>query len=155
MSQKIQDLLKNKDLGVSTLGLKKVLNQKAFEAVKKQFPEMRKSIVKKTILESCEHGELCECEQPITESSVYDSIVDYAHNATELSQSFPAQSVLNVKFNDFSEAEITLADAKLIVDGLKKIKEPVVKQQVINMLDLSAKSYSKVVGLFQSKRSAL
>lgn len=151
MSQKIQDLLKNKNLGVSTMGFNKILNKKAYEAVKKSYPQARKQIVKKTILEACDHEDICECEEQINESSVYDSIVDYAHNASDLSRSFPAQSVLNVKFNDFSEAEISLEDAKTIVDGFKKISEPTIKQQAINMLDLSVKSYSKVVNMLKNR----
>lgn len=139
MSKTVTNILKQSGIGNKTIAIKQLLQSKAYNNVKNSYPTIKKELVNRYINE----------KKNLKESSVYDSIVDYAKNSTPNSLNLPAGEVLNVKFNDKSSAEISIKDAKAIKAALDNIPEPIVKQQLITKMDTSAEMFLKVKNYLQ------
>lgn len=140
MSKTITNILKTSGLGNKTIAIKKLLSTKAVNEVRSSFPSIKKDIANKYINET----------KSLKESSVYDSVIEYAKNSNAKSLTLPNGMVLNVKFNDKTSGEVSIEDAKMITNAMNKLAEPVVKQQLITQMDLSAGMFDKVKSFLRS-----
>lgn len=145
MNPNITKLLKMNNLGDRTIAFKKLLSTKAISEVRSSFKTIKKQVVDKHINES----------KRLAESSVYDSIRDYAKNSSEASEKLPKNAILNLKFDDKSSLEVTPEDARMMASALSKIAEPVVKQQLITQMDLSAGMFNKAKAFLKGKTKSL
>lgn len=131
--QKVKKILSTKSFGESSMALNKLLGQKAFGALKQNFNNYKKV-----------YG------RTLKEATSYDAIVDFAKNAPEETDS-PRHSTLRLNFRDGSEKELSKKDAEKIVKGIRHCTEPHIKQQLIELISLSANGLEKAKKYLEKK----